>query len=219
MDNRPKNLILITLPILLLLIFSFILQVFIISNPELINKFLNNLGLYFVLAYIILQTIFIILAPLNGSLIQIAVIGILGPALGLTLTYLVVTPAYLINFFIARKYGRPLVTKIVGKTALAKFDHFVIDTGFPVLIILRTFLGSYFDFISYAYGLTTIRVKTFIIINFIFGIPHSLIAYFVYSNSNDFFISVVTVSIISGIFSAIAIFLTRILNKRKLKRT
>lgn len=83
--------------------------------------------------------------------------------------------APLVDFWIARNYGRPVVVKLAGKKAIKKVDKITEVMGIKALVILRVFGGILFDSISYATGLTNIDFKIYYLLTAILPIPGMLI--------------------------------------------
>lgn len=80
-----------------------------------------------------------------------------------------------IDFWIARRYGRPAVAKLAGSRALAEIDKFAALTGWKALLILRLFGGVFFDSVSYAVGLTQVSFKTVLLITALAPLPGMLL--------------------------------------------
>jgi uncharacterized membrane protein YdjX (TVP38/TMEM64 family) len=218
MNSKNKSLVLLALPIALSLILSYTLQFFILNNQEQVNVWLSQFGLWIILIYILIQPLTIIIAPLGGFFMTIAMITLFGAETALILAYLIWTPCYLINFYLARKYGRPLVIKIVGKKPLEKVDHFVKDEGLLTLVLTRIFQGGNFDYLSYGWGLTKISFKTFTLVNFIAGIPAILITYFVLTRFENLVYAVGAFYLMTAFLSGLYIYIHyKYLSKRRFK--
>lgn len=202
-----------SLPAALAVVLSYILQFTVISQPERFAGWLANFGPYVILVYIFVQSITLLIPPLGGSFILIGMLAILGPEKGLLISYLVTTPVYFLNFWLARKFGRPIVEKVAGKTGLAKIDHYAADAGVGTLWILKIFENGYFDFISYAVGLTKISFRDFIIINFIGGIPSTLIYYIILVKSPNFLTSMILIQVAAGILIVASILIKHLREK------
>lgn len=202
------------LPVVATILLTYVLQTLIISNQDQFTNWLSGFGPYIIFVYIILQAITVVFAPLSGFFLLVAIIALFGPAVAITLAYLVTTPAYLVNFYLARKYGRPLAAKIVGQGALKKMDKFVENSGLGVLVVIRLFQSSNFDYFSYAFGLTTIPFKTFATINVLAGIPAALIAYAIYSLSGSLTEGVIATYAVGIVFAGLSILLSLYLNNR-----
>ena len=139
-----------------------------------IISFVQRMGIWAPLVYIILLAIPSIIAPLISSPIFISGY-ILFDTKVLFYAYLSMLLATVINFWIARKWGRALVKKLVGKDDLAKVDSFTKDYGLLSLIFLRVFQGHISDFVSYAYGLTNMKFLPYIIVSILAPIPYLLL--------------------------------------------
>lgn len=214
MREKIKSILFLFLPILFTIGISYYLQSVIISNQQEVAKWLSGFGSYVILIYIILQAITLIIAPIGGFFLVVAMIALFGPGLAFILAYFVTTPCYLVNFYLSNKYGRPLVQKIIGKEMLEKTDRFVENSGVSTLIIFRIFQSGNFDYLSYALGLTKIPFKTFALINIFAGIPAMYIAYFIYSRSATLTQGVITGYIVGFLFAVLSIFFNQLIHKR-----
>lgn len=216
MSPRLKSIILAATPITLTIIASLILQATVLSKPEKIASILASFGPFVILGYVIFQALAIIIAPIGGFAALIAVIALFGPFIGLILSYMVSTPTFLLNFYLARRYGRPIVEKIVGRAGLKTMDHYAQDAGTFTLIILKIFQGGIFDYVSYAAGLTQIPFKTFFIVNLLGGIPGSFVSYYILTKfSSNFTQSIIILLAVAYIFAGVAIAINHIIRKHK----
>lgn len=214
MSGRIKSIILLGIPITLAILLSIILQFTLLARQEELNAWLEQFGPYIVLGFIPLQILTIVIAPIGGFFHHIALLALLPPAQALTLIYLVSTPAYMINFGLARLYGRPLVRKIIGQKSLEKIDHLAKDAGIPTFVILKLFQGGIFDYLSYAVGLTRIPFKTFALVNISGGIPSTIITYLIFKQfEENFIVAILAIIATSGILIAISLLITHYLKK------
>ncbi len=219
MENETpdrKKLLLLTLPLIGVIIFSAFLQVFVLSRHDEIVNLVDGLGGGFIFAYVLIQFLAIVIAPIGGAFIWIMMIAVLGPAKGLLLGYFVMTPAYFVNFILARRFGRNFVVKLVGKKALDKIDDISKNAGVGTLWVLKIFQGGYFDYISYAAGLVkSISLRSFALINIIGGIPATLLAYFIMTRVEGFALQMAVLYLTTGILIVISIAWTKRKNKSK----
>lgn len=211
MPFRVKSLLILILPFLAVVVFSYYLQGLLLTHQEEFTQWLARFGPYVIIIYILLQVLTVILAPLGGTVLMIGMIALFGPALALTLAYLVVTPIYLINFSLARKYGRPLVERIIGRVVIQKVDHYVADAGVSTLVILRLFLGGYFDYLSYGIGLTKVPFKTFAVINFLAGIPGTVLYYFIFASLDNLTFGILTFYGLTAVFTLFVVIFTHVI--------
>ena len=213
MGFKIKPLLPIVLPIIITLVVSNYLQYEVMSNQIEFTTWLSHFGSYIILIYIVLQAITIIIAPIGGFFLTLTMIILFGETYAFIIGYLVSTPIYLINFYLARRYGRPLVLKILGQSSVEKLDHLVKDAGILILIMTRVLQSPNFDYLSYGWGLTKIPFKTFVLINFIAGIPGTFISYLIFSQFDNLFFGLLAFYISTGILAGLAIYLTHILKK------
>lgn len=141
-----------------------------------IVSFVQKMGVWAPLIFIIILIIPSVIAPLSGSPIFIAGYVLFGTKI-IFYSYLAALIAAAIDFYIAKRWGRPWVTKLVGKDDMAKVDSFTKGYGLSSLIFLRVFQGHILDFISYAYGLTNMRLAPYMITTILAPIPWLLLWY------------------------------------------
>lgn len=182
--------------ILLLLLFAlgyFVLAKigFLLQEPA-VKELIVNAGLLGPVIFAILYEISLIIAPLPGFPLLIMGFAIFGIEKAIIFNYFLCLIGGAINFYIARRWGRNLIRRLIGTKGLSKVDSHVADVGTEMLILIRLFDGFLFEWISYAAGLTQMGFKRYMIITAIFSIPYNLIAlYFAQriNNLGELFIS------------------------------
>jgi uncharacterized membrane protein YdjX (TVP38/TMEM64 family) len=199
--KKFKQILILSIPLIGTIIFSVFLQTYLLSSPGLLKFITSQFGPYLIVFYIILQTITTVVPPLSAAFMQIAVLAVFGPITGNILLYLVMTPLYIVNFMLARRYGRPWVIKVMGEQALDNFDKLITDAGTPTLALLKVFQANVFDFIAYAYGLTKVDLRTFAVVNFVGGIPSAILSYFILSKFSNFAVAVGVMQILTILFA------------------
>lgn len=135
-----------------------------------ITSLIQKAGFWAPVTFILIMALTYIIAPLSGAPAFFAGFILFKNRVQIY-NYFAVLLAATINFWIARKWGRSLVSKFVGRKNVEKVDQFTKDYGVRSLILLRLFQGHFHDFISYAYGLTNMRYAPFIIISALTPIP------------------------------------------------
>jgi uncharacterized membrane protein YdjX (TVP38/TMEM64 family) len=215
MSNKTKSILLLGLPIGISIALSLVLQFSVLTQSEKVASWLGQFGNYVILVYILIQALTIIIAPIGGQFLQVAMLALFPAHQAFFIIYLTVTPLYLFNFLISRKYGRPLVSKVVGKKALDEIDKLSEDFGSVTLIILKVFQSGLFDYLSYAAGLTKISFKHFALINIFAGIPAVFIAYFVFTRFDNLTFGVLALIGMSAILGAVAIYLKQKYRQKK----
>ena len=217
MSTKLKSILVLAIPIGFALAISYYLQGQFLYNVEGIKEWLLSFGPFIILVYVILQALSIIIAPIGGFVFALAIIAIFGPKIAVLLLFLTSTPCFLINFYLARRYGRNLVKKVIGEQGLKTVDHFAKDAGTLTLVILRIFQGMNFDYISYGVGLTNIPFKTFFWVNLLGAIPYYGIYYFVMTRFDNLFYSVMAFYALTFLFGGVTILYTHLKRKHSTK--
>lgn len=166
-------------PILITIFLILLLYILSRSVPEeSIRTFLIRLGLVAPVIFIFLKLVALVVAPLSGTPLLFAGFYAFGPKV-VFLTAIATFVSYIINFWIARRWGRDLVGKFVGAKNLAKVDKLTKNYGLWMLLALRIFEGSVSDFVSYASGLTLMRFSSYMIISTLALIPGTILWYLI----------------------------------------
>lgn len=93
--------------------------------------------------------------------------------------------SFIVNFFIARTWGRPFVVKMIGEDNSGRLDRMIENYGPVSLFFLRAFQGTIHDFVSYAAGLTRMRFSVYISISILATTPGNALWYYIASRSLD----------------------------------
>lgn len=139
------------------------------------QQFINNIGILGPAAIIIYIVISHILAPLGGAPAMIASLAIYGLIPTLIYHYIASMISATINFYISKKFGKPIVEKLAGKKTYKQIESFVQKTQKSLLIAGRLIGISFFEIISYAAGFTKVSFKKYIIITAIFSLPSYIV--------------------------------------------
>lgn len=203
----------IILALLLLLGISF--QALLLENLGDIREIISAYGLLGPLFFIFLIALGIILAPINGFLIWLPGFYIFGLEKVTIYSFTGGLIGASTAFFIARKFGRPVVMKLVGKKEMVRVDKLTEELGIKALWILRLFGGTLFDAISYAAGLTNIKLKDFLIITFFGPIPMTLLVYLLIKDTQDIIIITTRLGVVSLIGLPLGFGLLFLFRKKK----
>jgi uncharacterized membrane protein YdjX (TVP38/TMEM64 family) len=121
-----------------------------------------------------------VIAPLNGSPILFA--GYY--AYGINVIFLATLAgiiSFVINFWIARNWGRDFIEKLVGARNIKKIDRLTENYGLVSLFFLRFLQGGLHDFVSYAAGITSMRFAPYMIVSLLAEIPGTALWYYIVS--------------------------------------
>ena len=167
--------------------FTVIITLYILSRliPQSeIERVITNAGPFAPLVFILVSLTSYIIAPLSGTPIAFVGFHLFGSKVVLYITISAFI-SFSTNFWIARKWGRPVVTKLAGDKALEKVDTFIMGKGYLTIFILRLFLGTYHDFISYASGLTHLKYIPYLIASTLGIVPAYFIWFHLAEQSTD----------------------------------
>lgn len=140
-----------------------ILLIYVLGNIEesTIQKFIVSWGDFSIIAIIILLLASQVFAPFSGAPVMFIGFKVIGFSSTMILFYFVSILSSIINFWIAKKFGRGLVAKFIGLKALEKVDAIAKSEERALLIWSRIVGYYFFDLISYAIGLTNISFKKY----------------------------------------------------------
>lgn len=122
-----------------------------------------------------------VFAPLSGTPVMIVGIKLYGYPSAMGILYSSCLVSSILNFWIARLYGRNLLMKIVGGKTVRTIDELSQLNERALLISFRIFGYSFFDLVSYAVGLTTINFKKYFLYTAFLTIIPFAIQYFLFS--------------------------------------
>jgi uncharacterized membrane protein YdjX (TVP38/TMEM64 family) len=98
-----------------------------------------------------------VLAPLSGF----PVFAILAKSYGLSTAVMILYAAYVVsstvNFWIARRYGMPIVARIIGEAGIERAIGWLNSRSILYIGLSRVLGYYYHDIISYAWGLTKVK--------------------------------------------------------------
>ncbi|MFC7076007.1 TVP38/TMEM64 family protein [Haloarcula halophila] len=135
-----------------------------LTDPIWLRQRLSGLGIYAPLAFVTLQTVQVILAPIPGQVLGGVGGYLFGTLAGTAYSLLGVTVGSAIVFGLARRYGRPYVERVLDPAALDRWDGFVERGGVAglfVLFLLPTFPD---DLLCLVAGLSELRLRTFLVL-------------------------------------------------------
>ncbi|OGC47643.1 hypothetical protein A2886_02560 [candidate division WWE3 bacterium RIFCSPHIGHO2_01_FULL_42_13] len=176
-ESRQKTLKLLGIFVLVLILGRLTLPI--VDSPKTV-ALINSVGPWgpvVVVTYVVATHVF---APLAGSPMFFVSATVYGMRDSIIYFFIGGLFSSVINFWIARRYGRKWVLRLAGKHAMDDIDNFAEVGGTQILFFARLFGVSLFDFISYAAGLTKISFKTYYLITVVLSVFHGVFTYYVY---------------------------------------
>jgi len=165
-----------------------ILYVFVQSiGIETLQASIKDAGIWGPLIYMGIKAFTYTFAPLSAGPIQFTSGILFGVVEGTLYSAIGELIGGSINFMIARVFGRRIVQRFVGQTAMARVDRFYdrfLD-DWKSLLMARVFLFSVYDFISYAVGFSRIRFLVYVVISFFGGLIPTFTFVFIGSEASQ----------------------------------
>lgn len=136
------------------------------TSEESLRNFLEAMGPIAPFGFIAIQIIQVVIPIIPGSLTIPLGAMIFGMGTGFLLNFIGIMIGSLINFVLARKFGRPLVEMIVSEKQMKKYTGWLEEKNrFDKLFTFAMFFPlSPDDFLCYLAGLSSITFKKFILI-------------------------------------------------------
>lgn len=127
-----------------------------VSQPERLREWIAQFGPWAPLVAIGIQMVQVVVAPVPGDVINIVDGYLFGMALGTLYSMIGASLGTMLGIWLARRFGRPLVVRLVNAEKLARLDRYVQRAGPPVLFLLFLLPFLPDDTLCLLAGLTTI---------------------------------------------------------------
>lgn len=142
-----------------------------------LRETLESAGVFAPLVYIGIKIVTYTIAPLSSGPLQLFAGAMFGLIPGTLYTLIGEIIGGSLNFYLARRFGRPVVTRLVGADDMPRIDRFVQQiVDWKTVLYARVFLFSVYDFISYAVGFSTLPYRTYAILSAVGGILPTFVA-------------------------------------------
>ena len=146
------------------------------QDHEAFKKVISSYGAYAPLAYVLLQILQVVIAPIPGGAIEFLGGVLFGVKAGLVYSMIGLILGSWLAFSLARIFEKVAVEKFVSKETRKKFDYLVEHEGVILSFILFLLPGFPKDALCYILGLTPMHLGIFLIISTIGRIPGTLMA-------------------------------------------
>jgi len=171
----------------LFILLAFFLAAITMSNmmlPTQVESFTRGIGKggpLLIAMFLFLTQVF---APLSGTPVMIISIKLYGYPTAMAILYGTCLLSSIVNFWIARVYGRTLLVKLVGDRSLKTIDELSGLREEALLIAFRILGYSFFDLVSYAVGLTLIDFKKYFAYTAVLTLIPFFVQYIVFARLN-----------------------------------
>ncbi|MBI4858513.1 MAG: TVP38/TMEM64 family protein [Acetobacterium woodii] len=136
----------------------------IFATLDTLKSFLLQFGAWTPLVFFLLQLLQIIVAPIPGGTVGLVGGALFGTFGGFLISASGTVVGSIIVFILAKRFGRPFVMKFVSSELIEKYDHIKESRLNTVLFLIFLFPLFPDDMLCFIAGLSTMPLKTFIII-------------------------------------------------------
>jgi len=144
------------------------------ADPIYVRDFLLSFGAWSYLVYMVMLLLTIPL-PIPSTPVVLAGGYVFGTVLGTILSLIAGGIGSSIAFLLTRKYGKPMLEKLVDKHHILQFNHVFKKRGSSAAFISYAIPTFPSDAISLMLGLTKMSFHTFLLLYFIAHIPRYMI--------------------------------------------
>ncbi len=141
-------------------------------EPERLQKAIDGLGFWGIFVLFLAQVLQIIIAFIPGEAVELVAGAMYGTWGGFVICMVGILVAQSFVFFMMRRYGQKLLYRFVKKEEVEKYQ-FLQSTEKLRSIVFVLFLipGTPKDILTYVAGLSTIDMKSFLILSIVARIP------------------------------------------------
>jgi len=147
-----------------------------LHDRQQLKGFIRSFGPYSPLAYILLQILQVVIAPIPGGAVEFLGGYLFGVKAGFVYSMIGLILGSWFAFSLARIFEKIAVEKFVSEQTRKKFDYLVEHEGAILSFILFLLPGFPKDALCYILGLTPMHLGIFLIISTIGRIPGTLMA-------------------------------------------
>jgi len=140
-----------------------LLHTFLHISPRDLRAMVRSLGLLGGPFITLLIAVIIVFIPVPTIPVELVAGVVFGIAMGTLLVFVGHLLGALIAFLLAKRFGRPLLRRWLGTTAMAKLDPLAEQSGFWFIFFMRLLPLFDFKLVSYAAGLSAMRVRRYML--------------------------------------------------------
>ena len=142
-----------------------------VTSPDAFRAWIDGFGVWAPVVYVLAVAAQVIVAPIPGSVFPVVGAAAFGPLPALLLTTGGMLLGSTVMFALARRWGRPLVERLIGRQSLDKYADIVAARGglWIFLIYLLPLLPD--DAVSAVAGLSGISLRRFLVLCLLGRLP------------------------------------------------
>ncbi|WP_439027891.1 TVP38/TMEM64 family protein [Haloarchaeobius sp. DT45] len=167
-DADRRQLLLVVVVVTVGLVFGTVVTgryLWFLREPDAIQGVVDGFGPLAPLAFVVLQTLQVVLAPVPGQVLAFAAGYLFGAGLGFAYSMVGATVGTYLALLLARRYGRPYVEHVVAPDALDRFDDFLHEYGLVGVFVIFLLPGFPDDVICFAAGMSDLDVRKLVLVS------------------------------------------------------
>ncbi|OGM27707.1 hypothetical protein A3D00_00430 [Candidatus Woesebacteria bacterium RIFCSPHIGHO2_02_FULL_38_9] len=134
------------------------------DNTVVLINFIKQHPFWGIFIYFIFMIISTIVVPIPSVPLWPVAIYLYGFWLAFALSAIGTIVGATINFVIAKKFGKPIVIKMISHKLYEEINHLVNIENTKMFFLIRVFGNNYFDTISYIAGLSRLSLKSYLLV-------------------------------------------------------
>lgn len=147
----------------------------VVSDQDKIKAFLEGLEWWAPFAYMAIQIVQVVIAPVPGEVTGFAGGYVFGTAAGFIYSTVALTLGSWINFMIGRYLGKRWVRRLFSPSTMSRFDFLLKHQGAIVVFILFLLPGFPKDGLCFFLGLSALPIKVLVLLSAVGRMPGTLI--------------------------------------------
>lgn len=132
-------------------------------DQESLQEAVKRSGHLGIIAYSLIEIIYVTLTPLLNTFVLIASGYIFGGHIGFIVNFIATSIGLFLIVFLVKKYGRPLLQKVISPSFYARFDNITQKVGPITLLIVYVLPFTPDDELTYIMAAGPIHFKRFIL--------------------------------------------------------
>ena len=147
-----------------------------VSSPERVREFFESFGLWGPALFFALQAAQVIVALIPAAPIMVAGVTTYGPWAGFALSLFGAVLGSVVAFYMGRRFGKPMVAKLVGEQIVDKYSGKMSPNGLWILIALMLPIPAGGDAVCSLAGLSEMSPGRFLVLNTLGRAPYTALA-------------------------------------------
>lgn len=159
--SKLKSIVILSIYVALMVVAAIVFSKYV--DREALQTVVKNSGNLGIISYFLIEVVYVTLTPLFNTAILIASGYIFGGHVGFLMNFFATSIGLFIIVFLVKKYGRPLLQKILSPRFYDRFDHLTQKVGPITLLICYVLPFTPDDELTYIVAAGPIGIKRFIL--------------------------------------------------------